>query len=96
MPFYFENNDEEASICLIIKNLTYYHRCKILETLNENKSKMLAQVVHELRTPLNCMISLMELSQQTTNIKKVHELLAPGLASAKILSNMIHDLLDLA
>jgi signal transduction histidine kinase len=51
--------DENNSVAFYINNITHYRKIKVLEALNSNKERMLAQVAHELRTPLNCIISML-------------------------------------
>ena len=52
--------------------------------------------MHELRTPLNCIISMIQLTIDTTEEASVKKFLPPTLASAKLLASLVNDLLDLA
>lgn len=50
-PYYYEN---KYQILLMIKDVSLFNQYKVVQQINENKTKMLDFVSHELRTPLNC------------------------------------------
>lgn len=93
IPCAFRN---EFCVFCIIKNITYTQRIDLLKQLNENKSQMLFQVAHEIRTPLNCIINMLDISSRCEDINKIQTFIKPSLKSANLLSNLIHDLLDIA
>lgn len=80
----------------VVKNITFLQRIDLLEQLIENKTKMLSQVAHEIRTPLNCIINMLDISQQSDSLDQIKKFIAPSLSSAKLLSSLVHDLLDVA
>ena len=66
------------------------------EAANRAKSAFLANMSHELRTPLNGMMGLTELALRRVTDARVTDQLGKSLASARHLSDLINDILDIS
>ncbi|EAS04082.2 ATPase, histidine kinase-, DNA gyrase B (macronuclear) [Tetrahymena thermophila SB210] len=86
----------EITVVLVVKDITHFNEIEVLKMVNENKSQMLSQVAHEIRTPLNCVISMIEITKDLAEQSVCENFLAPALTSARLLNNLIQDLLDMA
>ncbi|KAL4492521.1 hypothetical protein ABPG72_007634 [Tetrahymena utriculariae] len=86
----------EITVVLVVKDITHFNEIEVLKMVNENKSQMLSQVAHEIRTPLNCVISMLEITKDLAESSICENFLAPALTSARLLNNLIQDLLDMA
>ncbi|KAL4446173.1 hypothetical protein ABPG74_021712 [Tetrahymena malaccensis] len=86
----------EITVVLVVKDITHFNEIEVLKMVNENKSQMLSQVAHEIRTPLNCVISMLEITKDLAEQSVCENFLGPALTSARLLNNLIQDLLDMA
>ncbi|HEX3108173.1 MAG TPA: ATP-binding protein, partial [Thermoanaerobaculia bacterium] len=66
------------------------------ETANRAKSQFLANMSHEIRTPLNAIIGMTALAMKREPSSKVGEYLEKIRSSARLLSAIIEDILDLS
>ncbi len=66
------------------------------ESANMAKSLFLASMSHEMRTPLNGVLSMLELSRETTDDAKRDRYLRIASQSSKTLLSIINDVLDLS
>lgn len=66
------------------------------ETASKAKSEFLNNMSHELRTPLNGITGVMELLLSTTDDAETEELLSLGVTSARRLTSLLSNILDLS
>ena len=96
---FFKDETEEIMDELIAtaNRLEHYGQDKdIAESANREKSRFLANMSHELRTPLHAVISFSRLAMKREVDAKTHHYLENIDISAKRLTAIVDDLLDLA
>ena len=83
-----------SNILLVSRDKTYVDTIYELKKKDEDKDIVMASVTHELRTPLNGMIAMLEILKNRINKNLIESYLNPSITSAKILMNLINDILD--
>ncbi|HWW62539.1 MAG TPA: histidine kinase dimerization/phospho-acceptor domain-containing protein, partial [Thermoanaerobaculia bacterium] len=69
---------------------------ELAESANRAKSQFLANMSHEIRTPLNAILGMTALAMKREPSPKMNEYLDKIRASAKLLAEIIEDILDLS
>ena len=92
------NASDSERIILILRDTTQRDLIARLEDNNSYKDALLASVSHELRTPLNTNINSLEsmLSESLVPTEVKEQYVTPALINAKLLLNIINDILDLS
>ncbi len=66
------------------------------EAANKSKSEFLANMSHEIRTPLNGVLGMLHLLKETSPTSEQRHLLDAAMTSAKRLTRLLSDILDLS
>eukprot|EP01017_Pseudomicrothorax_dubius_P008975 TRINITY_DN1298_c0_g4_i2.p1 TRINITY_DN1298_c0_g4~~TRINITY_DN1298_c0_g4_i2.p1 ORF type:complete len:320 (-),score=34.34 TRINITY_DN1298_c0_g4_i2:35-994(-) len=88
----------QRCICVMINDISKMKEVIQLKGLDHYKDMLLASVTHELRTPLNCIIPMIEEVIKDSSVPNTirESCLNPAYMSAKLLLNLINDILDLS
>jgi signal transduction histidine kinase/CheY-like chemotaxis protein len=84
----------EIYMAIMIEDTTNHDQFIRLKEKNRYKKSLMMTISHELRTPLNCIIAMLDCLKSEISVGLAEEYVSPALASAKLLINLINDILD--
>lgn len=90
------NFQEGEALMVMVSDKTELIRLKVLEDTDEFKNNIFASFSHELRTPLNCIFLILRVLEEEPSISNdiKSRMIKPMWCSAKILLNMVDNILD--
>ncbi len=88
------SHGEKRFFFMIIDDVSHSKQNESLEKVTENYKKALGSTVHELRTPLNGVISMLDMLEFEISKELNDKYLRTASTSAKLLLNLVNDILD--
>jgi hypothetical protein len=86
--------NNEVSILLSLTDRSHLKEISNLIIKDKYKTSLIANVIHELRTPLNGILSMIQVAQDNCSRELRDQYLRPAMSNARILMNLINDMLD--
>ena len=88
----------KASLAVIIEDLTERNKLAKLQTINEYKTELLANVSHDFRAPLNGCLNLLEAGSDDDQVgdRVRNDYLSPCYKSLKSLLYLVNDMVDMS
>ena len=77
-----------------IKDISEKEHYESIKRGEKQKMNMLSSVSHELRTPLNCIITMLDIIENSVSTQLREEYVQPATHSAKLLLSLTNDILD--